>query len=170
MQLTLVIVPKFSFIRFLESIVQYRVTHLMLVKSTSLRCLVHLIDACLRVVPPIAVLLAKHPVTKKYDITHVRFLVCGGAPLPSGLYERIVELLPNAWVGQAYGLTETCAVVSLSPPTQRVHTPGSSGLLLPGVRARVVKRDGTLAKQGEQGELYVTGPSMALRYRNNEKA
>lgn len=47
---------------------------------------------------------------------------------------------------------------------------GSAGQILPGIRARVVKADGTLADEGEPGELVVTGPSMALCYYGNEAA
>jgi len=149
--MTVVVAPKFNFIRFLESIVRYRVTHLL-------------------VVPPMAVLLAKHPATKNYDISHVRFLACGAAPVSAELQEQVMKVLPNAEIGQAYGMTETCTVVSLFPLSQRIGTLGSAGVFIPGLRARIVKPDGTLARPGEQGELYVTGPSMALGYHNNEKA
>jgi long-subunit acyl-CoA synthetase (AMP-forming) len=49
-------------------------------------------------------------------------------------------------------------------------TVGSAGQIIPGVVARVVRPDGSLCKEGEQGELVVTGPSMASGYLNNEKA
>ncbi|KAG6854215.1 hypothetical protein C0991_009233 [Blastosporella zonata] len=56
------------------------------------------------------------------------------------------------------------------PATQRIGTLGSAGQLIPGIVARVVKEDGSLAKEGEQGELVIKGPSMALCYMNNEAA
>lgn len=58
----------------------------------------------------------------------------------------------------------------MPPLSQKVGVYGSAGQLISGIRARVVKVDGTLAGVGEPGELVVTGPSMALRYLNNEKA
>lgn len=70
----------------------------------------------------------------------------------------------------APGMTETSTGISMMPLSQKVGTLGSAGQLLSGVRARVIKPDGTLAGVGEPGELVVTGPSMALRYSNNEKA
>ncbi|KAI0270029.1 amp dependent CoA ligase [Gloeopeniophorella convolvens] len=149
--MTLVIVPKFDYIPFLESIVRHRVTHLM-------------------TVPPMAVLLAKHPATKKYNLSHVRLFGCGAAPVSAELQEQVVKVLPDAEVGQGYGMTETSAVVSMFPISQKIGTPGGAGTLLPGIRARVVKPDGSLAKRGEQGEMYVTGPSMALGYYGNEAA
>ncbi len=47
---------------------------------------------------------------------------------------------------------------------------GSAGRLLPGIKARVIKPDGTLAGDGEQGELLISGPSMASGYLDNEAA
>ena len=60
--------------------------------------------------------------------------------------------------------------MSLTPNDAKAATPGASGVLVPGVVARVVKLDGTLAKRGEAGELIVTGPSMALYYHQNAQA
>ena len=68
------------------------------------------------------------------------------------------------------GLTETFTTVTLSPNSQKIATPGSAGVLIPGIVARVVKADGTLAKRGEPGELVVRGPSMALGYYKNPEA
>ena len=67
-------------------------------------------------------------------------------------------------------MTETATSVAQFPITKRIGTPGSAGHLLPGTIAKVVKPDGSLADYDEEGELVVTGPQMALRYTNNEKA
>ncbi len=68
------------------------------------------------------------------------------------------------------GLTETFTAVALSSDDQKIATPASAGVLIPGIVARVVKPDGTLAKLGEPGELLVRGPSMALGYYKNPEA
>jgi acyl-CoA synthetase (AMP-forming)/AMP-acid ligase II len=67
------------------------------------------------------------------------------------------------------GMTETSTTVAMVPLSQKVGTLGGVGQLIPGVRARVVKVDGTLAKPGEPGELVVKSPSLALRYLNNAR-
>ena len=67
-------------------------------------------------------------------------------------------------------MTETCTTVSMVPITQHIGKLGSAGQLMPGCIARVIKSDGTLAAVGEEGELVVKGPQMALRYSNNEQA
>lgn len=56
------------------------------------------------------------------------------------------------------------------PASQKVGVPGSAGQLNPGVVARVVKPDGSLAGFNEPGELRVKSPSLALGYWNNKEA
>lgn len=68
------------------------------------------------------------------------------------------------------GMTETVTTVCMIPASQKIGTLGSAGQLLPGIIARVVKADGSLANYGEQGELVVTGPSMSLGYMNSEES
>ncbi|KAJ7901590.1 phenylacetyl-CoA ligase, partial [Mycena leptocephala] len=149
--LTLVLTPKFNFEKFLASIQRYRITHLTLV-------------------PPQAVLLCKHPAVKHYDLSSVRYCIVAAAPLSATLTQELLEVLPNVHLGQGYGLTETCGTVGMFPLTQKIGTLGSGGQLLPGTLGKVVKPDGTLAKEMEAGELYVRGEQVALGYYGNEQA
>jgi 4-coumarate--CoA ligase len=68
------------------------------------------------------------------------------------------------------GMTESSTSIAMVPLSQKIGTLGGVGQLITGLRARVVKEDGTLAKAGEPGELVVKTPSSALRYQSNEKA
>ncbi|KZT08184.1 amp dependent CoA ligase [Laetiporus sulphureus 93-53] len=148
---TLVVVPKFNFVDFLKSIERHRV-------------------GFLPIVPPMVVLLCKHPAVKQYDLSTVHAIMSGAAPLSAELTKQLSELLPQASIGQGYGMTETSTTVSFPQVEQKICTPGSAGRLLPGITARVVKEDGSLAGYNESGELFVKGPAMALRYLNNEEA
>ena len=47
---------------------------------------------------------------------------------------------------------------------------GSSGILFPGMEARIVRPDGSLAGPNETGELYIRSPGTALGYKGNDKA
>lgn len=110
----------------------------------------------------------------------------GAAPLSSELIGQLAYILPSSAIGQGYGITyiilvrsftnrrcagmtETCTAVTLTSASRWVDRSGSVGTLLPGVVARVVKADGTLAKPGESGEMIVHSPSNALGYVGNEK-
>jgi len=97
-------------------------------------------------------------------------VISGAAPLSAELVNQLVKVLPNAQIGQGYGMTESCTSISMFSTETRIGVPGSGGRLLPGVTARVVKLDGTPAGLNEPGELYVKMPSLALGYWNNEEA
>ena len=67
-------------------------------------------------------------------------------------------------------MTEACTSITTSKVTQKIGVPGSVGQLNPGINARVVKPDGSLAGFNEPGELRIKSPSLALGYWNNEQA
>ncbi|KAG9042609.1 hypothetical protein FS837_010626 [Tulasnella sp. UAMH 9824] len=139
--LSLVVFSKFSWIDFLKSIVRYKITHLF-------------------IVPPQVVLFAKHPETKKYDLSSLRYCMAGAAPLSPELTEQFRKVVPKS------------TVVTM-PPIEQRHggTLGSAGQLVSGTEAKVVKSDGTLAKYGEMGELFIRGPQGRFnRYYNNPAA
>ncbi|EJF61689.1 amp dependent CoA ligase [Dichomitus squalens LYAD-421 SS1] len=150
---TVIVSPKFSLERMLLSIQQHRVTHLYLV-------------------PPQAILICKSPIVKGYDLSSIRFVGCGAAPVSPELTEQLSRTMPdpNALIGQAYGMTETATMITMPQLDKRTGTPGSAGFLLPGISARVVKADGSLAQFGELGELLLRSPAMALGYYNNPTA
>ncbi|KAJ7264019.1 phenylacetyl-CoA ligase [Mycena haematopus] len=149
--LAVVVVPKFNFENMLKSIVRHRITHLM-------------------IVPPQAVLLCKHPAVKKYDLSGIRYIMIGAAPLSEEVNQKLFSLLPDAHIGQAYGMTETCTVVSVWPIDRKRGFSGGAGELLPGITARILKADGTLGGYNDIGELVVKSPSNALAYYNNAQA
>ncbi|TFK56577.1 amp dependent CoA ligase [Heliocybe sulcata] len=149
--ITLVVMPKFNFEELLKSIVRFRITHLILV-------------------PPMLLLLCKHPIVKKYDLQPVRVIMSGAAPLSTEIIEQLAAVFPHRRIGQGYGMTETSTAVSALPRTEKVGFSGSAGKLLPGTVVRVVKADGSLGKAGERGELVVSGPQVTLGYYKNEKA
>ena len=112
----------------------------------------------------------QHPAAKNFDFRRIRFAMAGAAPLSAELTMQMVKKMPNASIGQGYGMTETCTTVSMTPVSQHIGVFGSAGHLMPGCVGRVLKPDGTLAGVGEEGELMVKGPSNALRYYNNDQA
>ena len=68
------------------------------------------------------------------------------------------------------GMTETSGTISMFSPDTKLGVPGSAGRLLPGMVAKVVKNDGTLAGFNEPGELQVKTPCVALGYVNDYDA
>ena len=67
-------------------------------------------------------------------------------------------------------MTELATGATFLPLDKRVGEPGSAGVLLPGIVARVVRQDGSIAGFNELGELHLKTPSVALGYLNNPTA
>ena len=67
-------------------------------------------------------------------------------------------------------MTEAVGSVCFPQLEQKICTPGSAGRLLPGMIARVVKPDGSLAGFNELGQLAIKSDAIALGYLNNEDA
>ncbi|KAI0324151.1 acetyl-CoA synthetase-like protein [Cubamyces sp. BRFM 1775] len=148
---TLVIVPRFNFEHMLRSIVRFKISVLSLV-------------------PPMVVLLCKHPLTKQYDLSCVKTTIVGAAPLSAELTHHLSRVLPNSRIGQGYGMTETCTTFGFQHPSMRVSTPGSAGMMIPGTALRILKADGSWGGFNEPGELVMTGPSMSVGYYNDPQA
>ncbi|KAG0169073.1 hypothetical protein DFQ29_009919 [Apophysomyces sp. BC1021] len=122
------------------------------------------------VVPPIVVQLVKNDIVGKYDLSSLRFLGCGAAPLGrehvEGLKRRI-----GITVAQGYGLTETtggCFYQDVEDEKDLI--PGSSGKLTAFMEAKIVDENGQSLGPDLQGELLVRGPQVMKGYLNNPEA
>ncbi|PGH00705.1 hypothetical protein AJ79_08125 [Helicocarpus griseus UAMH5409] len=124
----------------------------------------------LYVVPPIAIAMVKNgELMKNYDLSSVRSIVTGAAPLGLETAEQLLALQPSWQILQAYGLTETTAVATYTSPHDILF--GSSGSLLPLLDARLVSLDGDeIEEYDKPGELLLRGPTVVLGYLNNETA
>ena len=120
------------------------------------------------VAPPIVVALAKHPMVDNYDLSALRQVFSGAAPLSAEL-----ALEAGARIGcevvQGYGMTEMSPVSHLTPPG--MFKPGSVGVTAPNTETKIV--DAVTQKElgvGEDGEVCVRGPQVMLGYLNNKAA
>ena len=139
-----VTMPRFDFVRLLELVERHEITVLV-------------------VPPPVMTLLARHPAVEAHDITSVELVVSGGAPLGAQLQEAVAARLPDAAVGQGYGLTETA--VGITGPDRRTGTlPGSVGRLLPGTELRLVDPETGEDAGAGPGELWARGPQVMSGY------
>lgn len=107
-------------------------------------------------------LLALPPEAQR-DLSAMRLLTSGSAPLPARDHTRFQERYGHGIV-ERYGMTEVGLV--LSNPLHGERRPGTVGLPLPGVRARIVDSSGSDVEPGTVGELLIAGPSVFAGYLN----
>ncbi|MDE3139208.1 MAG: AMP-binding protein, partial [Acidobacteriota bacterium] len=129
-------------------------------------------------VPTIVQQLLAHPDLKKFDLSSVRYVTYGGAPVPEDLPSRIAAALPRAIASNGYGLTETSALVAQISGEEYAAHPTSCGLALPVCEIAVVPEsfDGTeptaatRCATNEAGELWVKGPNVVRGYWHKPQA
>jgi acyl-CoA synthetase (AMP-forming)/AMP-acid ligase II len=143
-----VTMPRFDLDQFLGLIEEHRVT-------------------VANVVPPIALALAKHPAIEGADLSSLRMILSGAAPLGAELSVAVAERIDAPTV-QGYGMTETSPVTHVCPIEPERIKPGTIGLSVPGTESRLV--DPETGEDAERGELWVRGPQVMAGYLNNESA
>ncbi|KAJ8924339.1 hypothetical protein NQ315_007135 [Exocentrus adspersus] len=147
----LIVLKRFDEDMFLKCIQDYKISELLLA-------------------PPIAVFLEKSSKVLQYDLSSVKEIVCGAAPLSRETEQAIRKKLKNIQtIRQGYGLTEaTLAITLLAQGEQR---PGSCGRVITFMSCKV--RDPETGKAlgpNTVGELCFKGPMVMAGYYNDEKA
>jgi long-chain acyl-CoA synthetase len=102
------------------------------------------------------------------DLTSLRYVTTGGAPLPVAVREEFERRVPSVRVCDGYGCTEVTSTATMNPyPAPRS---GSVGLPLPGVAVRVVDELGRPVPPGVDGEVCVRSPGVMKGYWRDEAA
>jgi acyl-CoA synthetase (AMP-forming)/AMP-acid ligase II len=148
---TVVTMPRFDLEEFLKTLQNYKISR-----------------AC--IVPPIILALAKHPMVDQYDLSNLKQIFSGAAPLSADLQAAVSQRLGCTAV-QGYGLTETSPVTHATPNDPAKIKVGSVGPSLPNTEVRVVDvatRQDLDANQ--EGEIWIRGPQVMKGYLNNPSA
>lgn len=123
------------------------------------------------IVPAIARKIASVSDGESFDLSSLKYVVCGGAPLEASTLAQ-AELRLGCKIRQGYGLTEA------SPGTHQVFDddfahapPGCVGRLSPSTEARVVVPDTEIdVPPGSSGELLIRGPQVMQGYLSQPEA
>ena len=118
--------------------------------------------------PTIYQSLLAHPRRGEFDLSSLRLAVTGAAPVPVSLVEQMRGELGFEVVVTAYGLTESCGVVSIcradDSPERISH---SSGRAMDGVEMKCVDADGNTVAAGSEGEIWCRGFNVMRGYLDN---
>ena len=126
------------------------------------------------IVPAALQMVVQHPRAKSTDMSAIKYVMYGAAPIPLELLREAVRTIPEAGFLQCYGMTETTGTIAALPPedhdldgNQRMK---SAGKAVPGTELKVVGEDGEELPRGEIGELIVHSPSNMAGYWNLPEA
>jgi acyl-CoA synthetase (AMP-forming)/AMP-acid ligase II len=117
-------------------------------------------------VPAIYHALTRHPLFTETDLSHVRWLSYGGAPIAASAVHGIMEAFPAARVGNGFGLTETSSLTSFLPHEDAAEHADSVGFAMPVVDLALHEPDSASGV----GELLVRGQNVVQGYWNKPEA
>ncbi|MBN2047683.1 MAG: long-chain fatty acid--CoA ligase [Anaerolineaceae bacterium] len=117
-------------------------------------------------VPFLLQAILRHPRVEQHQaiLNSIKAVISGAAPLKMGIKEAVDRLIGGTLV-EGYGLSEAPTATHCSP-LQGEYRPGSIGLPLPGVEAKIVSLEDELTPlaPGEAGELVLRGPQVMQEY------
>ncbi len=111
-------------------------------------------------VPAIYHAVVRHPRFPELDVSRVRWLSYGGAPIAESLVHQLKEAFPAARVGNGFGLTETSSLSSFLPHEEAEEHADSVGFAMPVVDLALDEPD----PDSGVGELLVRGPNVVAGY------
>lgn len=147
---TMVLLPKFDVLGVLEAMQSYRCTFFP-------------------AVPTMLQKVMNDPRAAQFDITSVRRLLVGAAPVPAPLLEQVYRSMgKDTVVMTGYGLTEATALVSLEYASLdedgNLRRPKSVGRPLPGMQMMICDEGGRELPATQVGQICIKGPNIMQGY------
>lgn len=148
---TIVTVPRYDLEQFLSVLQQYKVTVAPLV-------------------PPLVLTLSRAPQVQNYDLSALRVIHCGAAPLAHEIASACRDRL-GVEIRYGYGMTEVSPLSHASLVEPDKHKPGSVGFCLPNTECKIVDyTNGADLPAEREGEIWVRGPQVMKGYLGNPAA
>jgi len=151
----IVVMRRFDLARMMELVARHRITVAPLV-------------------PPIVVAVAKSDQAAAHDLSSVRMVLSGAAPMGKDLEDAFMAKLPGAVLGQGYGMTEAGPVLSMclafAKEPFKVKS-GACGTVVRNAELKIVDPDtGKSLGRNQPGEICIRGQQIMKGYLNNPEA
>lgn len=143
-----VILPRFEPSAVLETVEREKVTSLVLV-------------------PTMVRMLLDEQARARRDLSSLRIVTYGAAPMPPALLRELMAALPDCGFANGYGMTELSPTATAFTPADHRRWPqklGSVGRPVPGVEIEILDANGQHVRCGAPGEIAVRGPTVMLGY------
>jgi long-chain acyl-CoA synthetase len=115
-------------------------------------------------VPTILAVMLAHPAARKFDMSSITEVICGGAPLPVELGQAFMQRF-DCRVREVYGLTEATGLGTVSRRSVPFRA-GSAGRPYLHVELAILDDEDRPVATGERGEICMRGPSVMRGYHN----
>lgn len=148
---TIIVMPKFDPGVFLTAIQNHKI-------------------ATVPIVPPLALFMINHPIVNTFDLSSMKEVVVGAAPIDAVVTNKFCEKFPGAVLRQGYGSSESM-ITHMQPTDMSTHKPGSAGCILKHVDMKICSVETREALGAdERGEVCLRGPQIMKGYFNNPDA
>jgi len=150
------VVPVFDELAVLQTLQSARITEMFLVPTMIKRVI-------------------EHPRFAEFDLSKLRLLSYGAAPIDAALLDQAMRAFPGTAFAQVYGMTELSPVVTALP--SHCHLPGpdrerllrSAGTPISIAEVRIVDGDDREVPAGQVGEIVARGPMVMKGYWNKPR-
>ena len=157
MAVHMVVLRQFDALELMQSVEKYRVSDVILISA-------------------MAALVLDHPRYSEFDLSSLRKINYGAAPMPPSLIRRLQEAFPGVGFYHGYGATEAAGVISTLPARdhqlegEAKKRLGSVGKPATYLELRIVDEQGGEVAVGEVGEIIIRGPNIMRGYWNMPEA